>query len=116
ADLSLQLSLAFSLPVFITPPGAKRSLACQVERGGPDTVKAICTNAGRAYAQLRTFELLNSGGEKIAVRESGGYILPTIRRTFEITRSAGPIAAGKVKLQVGLDDGTVQTFEGNLPE
>jgi fimbrial chaperone protein len=115
-DLSLQLALAFSLPVFITPPGAKRSLNCELERGGPDLVKALCKNSGRAYAQLRSLELFSSAGEKIATRENGGYILPAVRRAFEIKRSAGTIAGGKVKLQVGLDDGTVQTFEGNLPE
>jgi fimbrial chaperone protein len=116
ADLSLQLSLAFSLPVFITPPGAKRSLSCELERAGPDSVKAVCKNSGRAYAQLRVLELFSGAGEKIATRENAGYILPTVRRAFEIRRPAGTIAAGKVKLQVGLDDGTVQTFEGNLPE
>ena len=114
-NLSLQLSLAFSLPVFITPPGAKRLLVCEIERGGPDLVNAVCQNAGRAYAQLRTVELVSSSGEKIA-SQNGGYILPGVRRTFPIKRSAGKIAGGQVKLQVGLDDGTLQAFDGTLPE
>jgi fimbrial chaperone protein len=114
-QLSLQLSLTFSLPVFITPPDAKRMLVCELERGGVDLVNAICHNTGRAYAQLRTIDLFNSTGEKIA-SQNGAYILPGIRRTFAVKRSTGPIKAGKVQLQVGLDDGTMQAFEGILPE
>jgi fimbrial chaperone protein len=114
-QLSLQLSLAFSLPVFITPPGAKRMLVCELERGGPDVVNAVCQNNGRAYAQLRTIDLFNGTGEKIA-SQNGAYILPGIRRTFAVKQATGPIRAGKVQLQVGLDDGTVQSFDGTLPE
>ena len=39
-----------------------------------------------------------------------------MKRSFEIKRADGKIPAGKVKLQVALDDGTVQSFDGNLPE
>ena len=110
-QLQLQLALAFSLPVFITPPGAKRQLACTLARTAVDSVRAVCENTGNAYAQPREFVLTNSAGDKLASRDSGGYILPTIKRNFDIKRSDGRIPAGKAKLAVTLDDGSTQSFD-----
>jgi len=115
-EVGLQLALAFSLPVFITPPGAKRSLSCELQRASAESVRAVCDNNGRAYAQARRFELVSASGEPVAARESGGYILPGVHRSFEITRTAGRIPGGKFKLQVALDDGSAQAFEVSLPE
>ncbi|MBI2770307.1 MAG: molecular chaperone [Burkholderiales bacterium] len=115
-ELKLQIALAFSLPVFITPPGAKRQLQCVTQRVSPDTVNAVCENRGNAYAQPREFTLVAENGDKLASRDSGGYILPDIKRTFEIKREGAKIPAGKAKLQVALDDGTTQTFDAALPE
>ena len=114
--LQLQLALAFSLPVFITPPGAKRQLDCGLERVTPDTVRANCENTGNAYAQPREFTLTNPGGVKLATRDTGGYILPTIKRSFDIKRADGPILGGKAKLAVALDDGSTQSFDVSIPE
>jgi fimbrial chaperone protein len=113
-ELTLQIALAFSLPVFVTPPGAKRELVCGIERVAPDTINAVCENKGNAYALPREFVLLAENSEKIASRDSGGYILPEVQRSFEIKRVGATIPPGKVKLQVALDDGTVQTFDATL--
>ena len=115
-DIQLQLALAFSLPVFITPPGAKRQLSCTLERVTLDTVRANCENTGNAYAQPREFTLTGTSGDKLASRDTGGYILPTIKRSFDIKRADGRIPAGKVKLAVGLDDGSIQSFDVSVPE
>lgn len=115
-EVGLQLALAFSLPVFITPTGAKRAVSCELQRTTGETVRATCANDGRAYAQARSFDLIGAGGEKVAARETGGYILPGSRRAFDITRSAGRIPAGRFKLQVSFDDGTAQTFDVSAPE
>lgn len=115
-QLQLQVALAFSLPVFISPPGVKRDLQCGLERAAPDQVRAVCTNAGSAYAQIRALEVLDARGLKVAARDTGGYLLPSIRRAFDIRGSAGAIPAGAVKLQVALDDGTLQAFDATLPE
>jgi fimbrial chaperone protein len=115
-QIQLQVALAFSLPIFISPAGVKRDLQCGVERGGADTVRAVCSNSGNAYAQIRTLEVLDAKGDKVAARDQGGYLLPSIQRSFDI-KGAGPrIAGGKVKLQVALDDGTLQAFDATLPE
>lgn len=115
-DIQLQVALAFSLPVFISPPGVKRDLQCGVERAAADLVRVSCQNAGNAYAQIRAFEMTDGKGAKLATRDVGGYILPTIKRSFDMKRAEGRIPGGKVKLQVALDDGTLQAFDATLPE
>lgn len=109
--VELQVALAFSLPVFITPPGAKRELACAVERSAADMVMAVCENTGTAYAQPREFTLTSAKSEKLAGRDTGGYILPGVKRTFAIKRTDGKIPGGKAKLTVTLDDGSAQTYD-----
>lgn len=114
-QVGVQISLAFSLPVFITPQGAKRQLACDMARSGPETVNVSCANGGKAYAQIRAIELLKTSGDKLALRETGGYILPGVRRSFEV-KGPGRIPAGPVKAQIGLDDGSVQSIEAVLAD
>ena len=114
AELKLQIALAFSLPVFITPAGAKRQLTCGLERAAPDTVNAVCENKGNAYAQPVSFRLVSALDEQIASRDTGGYILPDVKRSFPIKSQGAGIPAGKGKLRVTLDDGTVQSFDATL--
>jgi fimbrial chaperone protein len=113
---TLQLALAFSLPVFITPPGAKRQVACSLERSAPAAVFANCENTGNAYAQLINFQLLDSAGKVLATGSQSGYILPGIKRRFELKKADGPIPGGQLKLTVTYDDTSNQTFEGGLPQ
>ncbi len=115
-NLQLQIALAFSLPVFITPPSAKRQLGCVAERSAPDTVLAVCENTGNAYAQVTDVSLANAAGEKIATRESGGYILPGIKRAFEVKRKEGRIPGGKAKLIMTLDDTSTQSYDVAIPD
>lgn len=115
-DLKLQIALAFSLPVFITPPGAKRQLSCGIERAAPDTVNAVCENKGNAYAQPVSFKLLSAADEQVANRDTGGYLLPEIKRSFAIKSQGARIPAGRGKLRVTLDDGAVQNFDVVLPD
>ena len=113
--VQVQIALAFSLPVFITPPDAKRDLACSVQRVGGDAVRASCANGGRAYAQARELALLAADGHKLAARDTGGYILPGTKRAFEL-KGTGAIPSGGARLQVQLDDGTSQTFDVAVAE
>jgi fimbrial chaperone protein len=115
-NIQLQVALAFSLPVFITPPNVKRALDCAAERAAPDKITVACENKGDAYAQPRDLALVDSGGQKVASRDNGLYILPGIRRTFELRRADGPIPAGNFKLAVTLDDGSTQGYDIALPK
>lgn len=114
--VQLQLALAFSMPVFITPPEAKRKLDCVVARVAANAVNATCENTGSAYAQLVDFELSRQSGEKLASRDKGGYILPTIKRSFEMKSDKNRIPGGKAKLAVKMDDGSKQIFDVTLAE
>lgn len=112
--VQLQIALAFSLPVFITPPSAKRQLLCGVQRAAQNTVTAVCENTGTAYAQPTEFKLNDANGQTLLVNNSGGYVLPGIKRSFALKREAGRIAGGKVQLLVTQDDLSVQTFDAVL--
>ncbi len=115
-DVQLQVALAFSLPVFITPPKVRRQLDCAGERIAADAIKVACENNGDAYSQPREFTLSRASGEKVASRESGLYILPGIKRTFDLKAAEGPIPGGKLKLVVTLDDGSTQNYDLTLAE
>lgn len=114
--VQLQIALAFSMPIFITPPGAKHQLTCSAARSAPDAAMVSCLNNGNAYAQPREFVLTTASGEKLAIRDSGGYILPSIRRSFEVKRTDGRLPPGNSKLAVTLDDGTTQSFDVKIAE
>ncbi len=114
-DIQLQIALAFSMPVFITPAGAKRRMDCSASRAAPDTVRVECGNTGNAYAQPREFVLTSAAGAVLATRDSGGYILPDIKRSFDI-KGSGRIPSGNAKLAVTLDDGTTQSFDVSISE
>lgn len=103
ANVQLQIALAFSMPVFITPNGVKRNVDCTVERAAADAVKAVCENTGNAYAQPRSLVLTSTTGDKLASSDICGYILPGVKRSFDMKSCVGKIAAGKAKLLVTQD-------------
>ncbi|HUP29715.1 MAG TPA: fimbria/pilus periplasmic chaperone [Usitatibacter sp.] len=115
-NAEVTIALAFSLPVFITPPTAKGTLDCKAQRTARDTLRVECENGGNAYANPREFVLSTASGERLAVRDSGGYILPGIKRSFEVKRADGPLPAGPARLAVSLDDGSTKTFDVRVAE
>lgn len=115
--VKLQIAMAFSLPIFISPPGTRRELLCSAERGVAGSVRALCENQGTAYAQPIEFVLKAADGTQLAAKEAGGYLLPGIRRGFDLTAaSSAPIPAGAARLQVRQDTGAVQTFDVKIPD
>lgn len=115
-DLEVQIALAFNIPVFITPPGAKAKLGCTVERVTANSINAVCENTGSAYSHPVAIVLNSTAGEKIASNESGGYLLPDIKRSFSIKREGSAIPAGAATLAVTLDDGTTETYAVAIAE
>lgn len=113
---AVQLALAFSIPVFITPKNAKAQLECSVARLSPNKVQANCANSGNAYSHPVSFLLSTTSGSKLAEQGNGAYILPDIRRSFELKREDGNIPAGKAKLAVSLADGNTQNFDIMISE
>lgn len=115
-EVKLQVALAFSLPVFITPPGAKGKLECGGEKSSPDTLKVTCSNGGNAYTFPREFNVSTSAGKRVASRDSGAYVLPGIKRVFDVKSAEGKLPPGVLKLAVTLDDGSSQNYDVTVTE
>jgi fimbrial chaperone protein len=115
--IHVQIALAFSMPVFVTPPGAKRALTCTAERASASAVKVTCENTGNAYTQIRELSLATNEGANLAGEHvPGGYILPDVKRSFELKAKEGRIPFGKAKLTASLDDGTSESYEVSISE
>jgi fimbrial chaperone protein len=113
--LEVPIALALSMPVFITPPPAKREINCQAGREGT-ALAVTCANTGSAYAQIREILVLrgDAASAPLARFEGGAYLLPGARKSIGIT-AAQPIAAGEATLKVTFDDGKDQSFSVRLP-
>lgn len=115
--VQVQVALAFSLPVFITPPGAKRALTCTATRTSPTALRATCENSGQAYAQPAAMTLTTPTGNTLLSSEiRGGYILPQVKRSFDLSTDGTRVPGGPVRLQVTQDDGSKQVFDVQLAE
>jgi fimbrial chaperone protein len=115
-DLQLQIALAFSIPIFMTPPGAKARLDCTLARVAPDAAKAICQNTGTAASHPTALQISNGQLEILARQDTGAYIFPGAKRSFDLKRKEGTIPAGKTRLVVSMSDGTRQRYDSNLSE
>lgn len=115
-DLQLQIALAFSIPIFITPPAAKARLDCTLARVAPDAAKAVCQNTGTAAAHPTALQISNNAKENLASQDSGAYIFPGAQRSFDLKREEGTIPQGKTRLVVSMSDGTSQRYDVTLGE
>ena len=111
--IEVPIALALSLPVFITPPPAKREMDCTAARSTAQALNVSCGNQGSAYAQVREISLVRSE-QTIARFEGGTYILPGARKTMSVTGQQ-LIAPGPAQLSVRFDDGKSQVFSITLP-
>lgn len=110
-NVQVPISLALSMPVFVTPPPATRDVACRIERNG-DAVAALCANSGTAYAQVREARLTR-GAAPLAAFEGGVYILPGARKSIPL-KGAGPLTSGAAQLAVSFDDAKTQSLDVEL--
>lgn len=113
--LQIPITLALSMPVFITPPNAQRTVACEASRsaGAADALNVACTNSGNAYAQVRELAI-QRGGQVAARAEVASYLLPGARKTLGL-KADKVLEAGPAELVIGFDDGTRQAFPISLP-
>lgn len=111
ATIDVQVTLSLSMPVFITPPVAKREMDCRVQNFSAGEI--VCRNTGSAYAQVRELRLTRSD-QLLARFEGGAYILPGASKTLKAP-PAGVAASGPAKLTVMFDDGKAEAFDVSLP-
>ena len=107
--VQLPVALALSMPVFITPPPAKRIVDCVTA----PNLTVICTNSGTAYAQVREI-LLKRGTVTQARFEGGTYILPGAQKVISLKGEPAK-TSGAAQMSVSFDDGKSQIFEVMLP-
>ncbi len=111
----VQVALALSLPIFITPLNAKTELDCTLQQDAAAAPKVLCENIGNAYAQPRELVLSNAAGEALTTIEPANYILPGVKLVYDLPESDINIAeAGK--LQVTMDDNSQFIFDLKNPE
>lgn len=111
--IQVPITLALSMPVFITPPHAKRLLECEVQRPDAQTLGTRCTNQGSAYAQVRSV-IFRRDDKELARFEGGTYILPGSGRFIQTKADPLP-TPGPAEMEVQFDDGTVQSHAVTLP-
>ena len=111
--IEVPIALALSMPVFITPPAAKRNISCMLQRKDAQIAEAVCANSGAAYAQVRSASL-KRGEQVLGSFEGGIYILPDARKNIAIKGSAA-LAAGAAELSVTFDDGQTASSRVTLP-
>jgi len=113
SSVEVPIALALSMPVFITPPLAKREMACAIARVDAEHLSVTCGNSGTAYSQIR--EITVKRQDKVEARFEGGvYILPGARKVIPV-QTAQSIANGPLQLAVSFDDGKEQIFNVVLP-
>lgn len=123
-SLDMPIALALSLPVFITPSGAKREVSC-VAKGVQSSSQAPplsskdkqvfqveCVNTGTAYAQIREVRL-QSNKQKIAHLSGGIYLLPGAKKVLPLELVL-PVPKGDAELKVTFDDGKNQIYPVTL--
>ncbi len=111
--VEVPIALALSMPVFITPPVAKRDMSCSLARGDAKALAVTCANTGSAYSQIREISVKRK--DKLEGRFEGGvYVLPGAKKTIAIPTSQ-PVAKGPMRLAVSFDDGKEEVFDVALP-
>lgn len=111
--LQVPITLALSMPVFVTPPGARRLMECEVQQPDTETFGARCANQGNAYTQVRGL-ILRRGEQELARFDGGAYILPGAQRFLRMEPTPRP-SSGPAQMEIQFDDGTVQSQAVSLP-
>jgi fimbrial chaperone protein len=109
--ISVQIALALSMPVFITPKDAKPKISCTTATAGAGSVVFNCKNNGNAHAQVRYARVMRDGKE-LTQLENGGYFLSGTQRA--LTLPLGSVTAGALTLELALDDGTAPSYSLQL--
>jgi fimbrial chaperone protein len=113
--VQLPIALVLNMPVFVTPPVAKRKLECDIGPVPTVPLEVRCQNTGSAYSQLNSLELSRSG-QRLAGFEGSTYLLPGARKTIAIKSADNLLAApGPAELVLRFDDLQTQRLTVHVP-
>jgi fimbrial chaperone protein len=106
--VAIPVSVAMSLPVFITPPTARWDVECTTAPRAAAT-EVRCANNGTATALVRSVQL-ESGGKVVSKFEGAAYLLPGASRpiTLQPAVQAGSLPG---KLTVVFEDNQTAAYE-----
>lgn len=114
-NLTVKISLAFSLPIFVAQREPKRRLNCQVKHLPPNSFRTTCENKGNIHALITHLTLATPTGDTLIDQDiGGGYLLPGVMRNFDVKRQGGPLPAGHARLEVLLDDMSREHYDISL--
>lgn len=99
----VQVALALSLPIFITPRDSANRVNCALQNMSPEPDRVICENSGTAYAQLRELQVSSPDGQELLKLEAAKYILPGAKASFNLPEDM-ELPAGINTLSVTMDD------------
>lgn len=101
-DAGIRFALAFSLPVFVTPPSAVPDPGWSLVDGARGGTSLRVTNAGTAHLQVRGITVLGDPGGRIGQQ---AYVLAGREHEWPLpARPSGPIS-----LKVDTDRGEIET-------
>ena len=114
--VEIPMALAMNLPVFVSPPAARRLVDCGALQRTNLQISLSCGNTGNAYGQVREASLRQANVE-LARFQGGIYLLPGAAKRFSLAviRAEAPIAAGRAEVHVSFDDGQTQVFDVVVP-
>jgi fimbrial chaperone protein len=116
--LGIDFYLAMSMPIFITPPAAKRELDCQFGKSATVQLQASCKNTGNMYAQVRHITFKRGEQELGKYQVAPIYILQGATRSLSLkpeqaTQALMPSGPAQARLQ--FDDGKTLDLNIQLP-
>jgi fimbrial chaperone protein len=109
--ISVQIALALSMPVFITPKDAKPKVSCDAVKIHAGSIVFACKNNGNSHAQVRNARVMRDGNELTQI-DNGGYYLAGVQR--DLTLPIGKVTAGALTLELALDDGSAPSYSLQL--
>lgn len=99
----VQVALALSLPIFITPRDSANDVVCALQNMTPEPDRVVCENSGTAYAQLRELQVSGADGKELIKLDAAKYILPGAKASFNLPEGI-TLPSGTNTLQVTMDD------------
>lgn len=114
SGLQIPISLALSLPVFITPPGARHQLLCKLATSGPAHTHLSCRNSGFAHVQVREV-VVSQNGRALGRYTGSSYILPGAQKPLPITFAQGAPASGPILVEWLFNDTQREQLNATWP-
>lgn len=104
--------LRISVPVFLTPEGARPELDWRVEAVRPGAVELSIANRGRRHVRISHIALIGvNGGKPVAQSDQLLYVLPGARKTAVVPTVGSDVSGKALDLRITTSDGVITMAE-----